>query len=501
MNIKQAKDQVKYAIEAYLTKNDENEYAIPLKEQRPLFIMGPPGIGKTDIMKQVAEELSIGMVSYSMTHHTRQSALGLPYIIEKEFQGQKYQVSEYTMSEIVSTIYDIVEEDGVREGILFLDEINCVSETLAPSMLQFLQFKTFGKHRIPDGWVVVAAGNPPEYNNSVREFDIVTLDRLKRLDVEADYDTFINHAKIQGVHPAILSYLELKQYDFYKIETNVDGKSFVTARGWVDLSQMLRIFEEKDFVIDETLVVQYLQNREIAKNFAMYYDLFKKYQADYAVQDILKGKAGNEILARATKAEFDERLALITMIVECLTNSMRVATRMEKWGIAFSKEAMTIKTLKTVEDIKAHSKKLQETLSKKRHANSISTEDTYLSQKIIACFADMVEHYSKDDSKVEIDKYSKEFYTKHKKKVEKEIKSVQKEIENALSFTHEAFGESQAFFLVLTQLTSDPVCADFLSKYGGDSYFKYNKALLVHDNQKEILDEIDEIDDEYEDDE
>ena len=66
------------------------------------------------------------------------------------------------MSEIVAAIYQKMEETGLKEGILFIDEINCVSETLAPMMLQCLQCKTFGNHRIPEGWLIVTAGNPPE---------------------------------------------------------------------------------------------------------------------------------------------------------------------------------------------------------------------------------------------------------------------------------------------------------------------------------------------------
>lgn len=493
MNIKQAKDQVKYAISAYLTKDEDGEYVIPLKEQRPLFIMGAPGIGKTDIMKQVAEELEVGMVSYSMTHHTRQSALGLPYIIEKEYNGEKYSVSEYTMSEIVATVFDVVENDGVKEGILFLDEINCVSETLAPAMLQFLQFKTFGKHKIPDGWVVVTAGNPPEYNNSVREFDIVTLDRLKRLEVEPEFETFINHAKISGVHPAILSYLELKQFDFYKVETTVDGKSFVTARGWVDLSQMIRMFEEKGFDIDETLIGQYLQNKETARNFATYYKLFRKYRADYAIQDIIKGTSSPDVLSRATNAEFDERLALITMLVENLTNSMRDVSSKEKWGIAFSRDVLLLKTAKEIKDVEEHVKKIEENLSKKRHANSISKEEAYTSKKVIECYIELIEHFKKNKEELDLFNYSKEFFTKHKDGVKKEIENAQKEITNVIEFTHKAFGEGQAFFLVLTQLTADEVCANFLSNYGVDSYFKHNKDLLVHDTQKEILEDIEDL--------
>ncbi len=75
-------------------------------------------------------------------------------------------MTEYTMSEIISSVYDRMEETKIKEGILFIDEINCVSETLAPTMLQFLQCKTFGNQSVPKGWIIVAAGNPPEYNKS-----------------------------------------------------------------------------------------------------------------------------------------------------------------------------------------------------------------------------------------------------------------------------------------------------------------------------------------------
>ena len=150
MDIARAKEQIKSAIKAYFTKDEFSSYRIPIEKQRPVLLMGPPGIGKTAVMEQIASELGVGLVSYSMTHHTRQSALGLPYITEQEYNGTKYRVSEYTMSEIIGSIYKLMRETGVKEGILFLDEINCVSETLAPCMLQFLQYKVFGQHRVPD---------------------------------------------------------------------------------------------------------------------------------------------------------------------------------------------------------------------------------------------------------------------------------------------------------------------------------------------------------------
>ena len=110
MNIKQAKEEIKHTVRAYLAKEEMGEYTIPAIRQRPILLIGPPGIGKTQIMEQIARECNIGLVSYTITHHTRQSAVGLPYIKEKEFQGKTYSVTEYTMSEIIASVYEKIEE-------------------------------------------------------------------------------------------------------------------------------------------------------------------------------------------------------------------------------------------------------------------------------------------------------------------------------------------------------------------------------------------------------
>ena len=323
MNIKQAKEYIKDCVRIYLKKDEFGEYRVPIVRQRPIFLLGAPGIGKTAIMEQIAQELGIALVSYSMTHHTRQSALGLPFICKKEYGGQTYDVSEYTMSEIIASVYETMEASGIREGILFLDEINCVSETLAPSMLQFLQYKVFGRHQVPEGWVVVTAGNPPEYNKSVREFDVVTLDRLKVLDVEADYRIWKEYAGEQGVHSAILNYLELKKEHFYRIEASMKGKTYVTARGWEDLSETLHLYEEEGMAVEEELIRQYIRNEKIAKEFAAYYDLYNKYKRDYRIDQILAGSAPESAGARAAKAPFDERLSLVGMLLDKIQSEMR----------------------------------------------------------------------------------------------------------------------------------------------------------------------------------
>ena len=331
MDIKRAKQEVENAVEAYLLKDEQGEYRIPEIRQRPVLLMGPPGIGKTQIMEQIAKELKIGLVAYTITHHTRQSAVGLPFIKEREYGGKTYSVTEYTMSEIIASVYEKMEKTGMKEGILFLDEINCVSETLAPTMLQFLQCKTFGNQKIPAGWVIVAAGNPPEYNKSVREFDVVTLDRLKKIEIEANFPVWKEYAYRQGLHPAVISYLELRKENFYRIENTVDGKYFVTARGWEDLSQLIQVYELLGKTVDREVVTQYLQHRIVAKDFANYLELYYKYKKDYNVEDILEGQWDKNTLRKIGAASFDEHLSIISLLNGKLGEMFRDTFRMDAY--------------------------------------------------------------------------------------------------------------------------------------------------------------------------
>ena len=119
MNIKQAKEQIRNTLRAYLSRDDLGNYRIPTVRQRPVLMIGPPGIGKTQIMEQIASEENVGLVSYTITHHTRQSAIGLPFIEKRVYDGVEHTVTEYTMSEILGSVYELMEKTGLREGAGF----------------------------------------------------------------------------------------------------------------------------------------------------------------------------------------------------------------------------------------------------------------------------------------------------------------------------------------------------------------------------------------------
>lgn len=506
MNIQQAKDYIKNDVRLYLKKDEYGEYRIPIVRQRPIFLLGAPGIGKTAIMEQVASELNIALVSYSMTHHTRQSALGLPFIRHEEYDGMEYDVSEYTMSEIIASIYDVMRDSNIKEGILFLDEINCVSETLAPSMLQFLQYKVFGRHKVPEGWVIVTAGNPPEYNKSVREFDVVTMDRLKVLEVEADYQTWRKYASERGIHNAILNFLEIKKDYFYHMEMTVKGRSYVTARGWEDLSQIILLYEEEKINVDETLVGQYIRNDKIVKEFTAYYDLYNKYKKDYQLDAILAGNATEEAKVRGANATFDERLSVLGMLMDQIQSEIK--------EIMLTSDYLTelmgpLKAVKGASETKGAGalvemlaaqeqgrKTLMENLSR---ANSLSEKDKKKHRRIMEFLHDAgkaVVNAEAGQTATGADAFAlvKQTFDAEVAAMKRDTAKVKERLHNLFAYVEETFEQGNEMLILVTELTVNTYSARFISQFGCEDYQKASSELMLTERQNDIQNEIKALD-------
>ena len=498
MDIQQAKQQIKNAMVAYFSKDEFGNYRLPTERQRPVFLLGAPGIGKTAIMEQIAQDLDVGFVSYSMTHHTRQSALGLPFIAKKTYDGVEYDVSEYTMSEIIAAVYDSMEATGKREGILFLDEINCVSETLTPAMLQFLQYKIFGRHRVPDGWIVVTAGNPPEYNRTAHDFDIATWDRLKRIDVEPDFAAWRDFAVETGVHPAVLTYLDIERDHFYRVETTVDGKSFVTARGWDDLSAMMKLYEEQGIPVDELLIGQYVQNAEIAKRFSVYYDLFTKYRADYQIDRILAGEAERGVLDRAREAAFDERVSLMGLITDALGSRLRDAVLEERavefmhGRLAALRDALKGDDANALPLLREEAASLQARLTTERKAGLLSDEKYVAYERTLA----LVDRALRCDAAGGGVPFSrvKELFAEQVDSLDARIADTSSALDSAFRFVEDAFGGGQEMLLLVTDLSVNRYGMSFINDHGCERYFAHNEDLLFYERGSDLIDRINRLD-------
>ena len=498
MNIKRAKEEIKNTVRAYLEKDENGQYRIPSLRQRPILLMGPPGIGKTQIMEQVAQECEIALVAYTITHHTRQSAVGLPFIRQVNFAGKDYSVTEYTMSEIIASIYRKMESTGLKEGILFIDEINCVSETLAPTMLQFLQYKTFGNQAIPQGWIIVAAGNPPEYNKSVREFDIVTLDRVRRMDLEPDLTVWKEYARGQRLHPALLSYLELRPQNFYKINADVDGTQFVTARGWEDLSGLLEEYQRLGLTVDEDVVSQYLQHREIAKDVASYLDLYRKYADDYGVSDILQGLVDPKVYQRVYAAPFDERLSLVGLILSGV-NTLIIQSR--------DTEAVTDQCYQVLKEFRSRLNEgivialmIYQELVEEYEGETRRMEQSGLAdRRTLTCRKDAARLLRgwMPDSGLDGEgafQQVRGMFNHQVRLREESLGHASEALENAFDFMEAAFANGQEMVVFVTELTLGPDSHAFITENGCERYFQYNKTLMLDSRRAALMAELEQDD-------
>lgn len=484
MNIQEAKEEIKKTVRAYTARTKVGTFRIPVPRQRPVLLIGPPGIGKTAIMEQIASECSIGLVAYTMTHHTRQSAIGLPVLTEKKFAGKAYTVTSYTMSEIIASVYEQMEKTGCTDGILFLDEINCVSETLMPAMLQFLQYKTFGSHQLPEGWVIVAAGNPPAYNRSVREFDTVTLDRVRCMNVEPDFAIWKTYAAARGLHPAVLSFLELRPERFYVMEPGEKG--FVTGRAWEDLSEILLTMEELDLGVEDVLFGQYLQDGDTAAEFTFYYRLYEKWKKELKPEQILTGTAN--LPTNLPSLPFDERLCIVWLLLQRIYTMGEAYAEQQKLSdsLHFFADGLGANGAKTAEELTAL---IDDRLESRRRSLTVRKENGLLDAKeeereqqlfkvIRACREAVRTDGAADPFSIRCEK--------ERSQARKRREQLRTALQNGASFIRQTFGEKQEMVIFLTGIREHPVCKKILQEelpeLSGEA-----KKLLSADSREEEL--------------
>jgi len=445
------------------------------------------------IMRQLAEEKGLGLVSYTISHHTRQSAIGLPVVTEQLFDGRPQKTTNYTMSEIVASVYEMMEKSGKREGILFLDEINTVSETLAPTMLQFLQYKTFGTHRVPEGWVIVTAGNPPEYNRAVRDFDVVTKDRVRELRVTADYGVWKGYALQRGMHGAVLAFLDLEPEAFFFVRAGEAGKRFVTARGWEDLSDSLKAYEALGLSVTEGFMSSFLHDTETAEKFYRYYLLYRKYEALYNIAAILSGEEKADA-ARLKKTGFDEKLSFIALLASAL------GERFRKWQQDFRVQKEVFAALKRVREAEESGGSVIAALSEERFlaAQRLSTEraadalSPEREQRLEQELARLKGYEALLSGVAETEAFSRlrEAFAADEAERKRREAETAEALSAALRFTAEGFGEGQELALFLTELNANRGALAFADETGHEDYARYNQLLLLRDRRETLKEEV-----------
>ena len=330
---------------------------------------------------------------------------------------------------------------------------------------------------------------------------MVTLDRVKKIDVEPNFTVWKEYAYKQGIHGAITSYLEIRKNHFYAMETTVDGKRFVTARGWEDLSTILKVYEEMNLPVDEGLVYQYLQHKKIAKDFANYLDLYKKYRTDYRVDDILRGEYTKQAVEKLQAAPFDERLSVMGLLLSRLSENFRKAYEAdlmvtglhgvllelkERFASPYCKETpwenLFTALLEERETAFTRERKagLLEKTAERARLKELERLNFFMAEgKKAGC-------REKEDAFEAV----KELFAAEAEQREETIDLASVMLDHAFSFLEEAFGANQEMVIFITELTTNFYSVKFISENGCEKYYQYNTELLFDEKQKTILQDI-----------
>lgn len=480
-NINKAKEMIKNSVAVYLEKDDEG-YVMEEVNRLPFYLVGAPGIGKTQMAEQIADELGIGFVSCSITHHSRNTVLGLPVITDVKVEDEEKKFTEYTMSEIIGKVYEQVAQ-GHKEGILLIDEFSCMADNLVAPMLAFLQTKNISSHKLPEGWVLILASNPPEYNKNARKFDVAIMDRVRLINIDFDEEEFLNYAKEHNFNSYIISFLEKQPNYMYAVSNDKKEEEIVTTRGWENLSYALDGFKKLNVKVSEEMIFQFIKSERIAKQFFKYYDSSINRARIGMFDKILSGEDIEGIASKCAKKKSSEKTNLVielanTIMEDCesFVEDLKFYNMMDERYRNYKEDCSDFGSGNTIET----------SLRNRMDNNNVYTfddlpEPTDNEKKAIAeillMFKTLVALGGKDDDESCLEAYKEwlDEYCENMKKAEQEDS---RKISNVINFTKLVAGDDVYIIdNLIAMLSSNLGVLEVVSRCKNEDYIKVCKSL------------------------
>lgn len=193
-----------------------------LPKKKPIFLWGPPGTGKSAIVRDVTVELDYQMVDVRATLLDPVDWRGIPTV--------KNGVTQWAPPVFLP-------REG--RGVLFLDELAQAPPLVQASCMQLVLDRAVGEYRLPDEWTVVAASNRQEDRAGTHRLITPLLNRLIHLDVEVSTDDWQEWAVNKGVHPAVRSFINFRPNLLFSFDPSKNERAFATPRSWQFVSDVL----------------------------------------------------------------------------------------------------------------------------------------------------------------------------------------------------------------------------------------------------------------------
>ena len=231
-------------------------------KQRPLFLWGPPGIGKSDLISGITKELNGKMYDLRLAQMDPTDIRGIPYY-NKEKGLMDWAPPIDLPSEEDASKYPVV--------VLFLDEMNSAAPSVQAAAYQLILNRRIGKYELPNNVVMVAAGNREGDRGVTYRMPAPLANRFVHLEMRVDFDSWLQWAANNNIHKDVIGYISFAKQDLYDFDPKSASRSFATPRSWTFVSDLLEDDLTESTVTDlvagtigDGVAVKFMAHRKIA---------------------------------------------------------------------------------------------------------------------------------------------------------------------------------------------------------------------------------------------
>jgi hypothetical protein len=231
--------------------------------KRPIFLWGPPGIGKSEVIEEIANDMGGFMIDLRMAQMEPTDIRGIPFF-NKELGKMDWAPPIDLPDEEFASQYPIV--------VLFLDEMNSAPPAVQAAGYQLVLNRRVGKYRLPDNVVIVAAGNRDSDKGVTYRMPMPLANRFLHLEMRPDFQSWQNWAVKNNIHKDVVGYLSFAKNDMYEFNAKSSSRAFATPRSWVFVSQLLED-EDTDYdtlfnlvagSVGEGLAIKFMAHRKVS---------------------------------------------------------------------------------------------------------------------------------------------------------------------------------------------------------------------------------------------
>ena len=233
-------------------------------KKRPIFLWGPPGIGKSDVVKQIADSFDAPMIDVRLSLWEPTDIKGIPYFDTNQGKMVWGAPAELPDAEMAAQHEAIV---------LFLDEMNSAAPAVQAAAYQLILNRRVGQYRLPDNVIIVAAGNREADKGVTYRMPAPLANRFVHLEMAVNFDDWFGWAVENRINKDVVGYLQFAKQDLYDFDPRSSSRSFATPRSWSFVSELLDDGLDEATTTDlvagavgEGLAVKFMAHRKVAAN-------------------------------------------------------------------------------------------------------------------------------------------------------------------------------------------------------------------------------------------